>query len=93
MSVAARIAGPDLHETSVAPRSRSRMLALVIALAFAAVGGQLVRLAWQNEDASTIRVSMMSSPANTWRGRISWIATVACWRPTCKCPRSTPIRC
>ncbi|MBY0226661.1 MAG: penicillin-binding protein 2 [Hyphomicrobium sp.] len=65
MSVAARIAGPDLHETSVAPRSRSRMLALVIALAFAAVGGQLVRLAWQNEDASTIRVSMMSSPANT----------------------------
>jgi cell division protein FtsI (penicillin-binding protein 3) len=65
MSVAARIAGPDLRERSAAPRSRSRLLALVIALAFVAVGGQLVRLAWQNEDVSTIRVSMMSSPAKT----------------------------
>ena len=65
MSVAARTAGPDLRETSAAPRSRSRLLALVIALAFVAVGGQLVRLAWQNEDVSTIRVSMMSSPAKT----------------------------
>jgi cell division protein FtsI (penicillin-binding protein 3) len=41
------------------------LLALTVALAFAAVGGQLVRLAWQNEDVSTIRVSMMSSPAKT----------------------------
>ena len=65
MSVAARTAGPDLRERSAAPRSRSRLLALVIALAFVAVGGQLVRLAWQNEDVSTIRVSMMSSPAKT----------------------------
>lgn len=65
MSVAARTAGPDLHKISAVPRSRSRLLALVIALAFAAVGGQLVRLAWQNEEASTIRVSMMSSPAKT----------------------------
>jgi cell division protein FtsI (penicillin-binding protein 3) len=29
------------------------------------LGGQLVRLAWQKEDVSTIRVSMMSSPAKT----------------------------
>ncbi len=65
MSVAARTAGPDLRGSSAAPRSRSRLLALVIALAFVAVGGQLVRLAWQNEDVSTIRVSMMSSPAKT----------------------------
>ncbi len=48
-----------------APRSRSRLVALTVALAFVAVGGQLVRLASQAEDASTIRVSMMSSPAKT----------------------------
>ncbi len=65
MSVAARTAGPDVREIFAAPRSRSRLLALVIALAFVTVGGQLVRLAWQNEDVSTIRVSMMSSPAKT----------------------------
>lgn len=56
------------HETGVhvaPPRSRSRALALGVALAFAAVGGQLVRLALQHEGASTIRVSMMSTPSST----------------------------
>ncbi len=56
------------HETGVSaapPRSRSRALALGVALAFAAVGGQLVRLALQHEGSSTIRVSMMSTPSST----------------------------
>ncbi|MBA4130214.1 MAG: penicillin-binding protein 2 [Hyphomicrobium sp.] len=48
-----------------APRSRSRALALGVALAFVAVGGQLVRLALLNEGSSTIRVSMMSTPSST----------------------------
>lgn len=66
MSVAARTAGSDFRGGNApAPRSRSRFLALTVALAFAALGGQLVRLAWQKEDVSTIRVSMMSSPAKT----------------------------
>lgn len=47
------------------PRSRSRALALGVALAFVAVGAQLVRLALQNEGASTLRVAMMSTPPST----------------------------
>jgi cell division protein FtsI (penicillin-binding protein 3) len=66
MSAAARTVGTDLRDRhSPAPRSRSRLLALTVALAFVAVGGQLVRLASLNEDASAIRVSMMSSPTKT----------------------------
>ena len=51
--------------TSAAPRSRSRALALGVALAFLLVGGQLVRLALQHEGQGTIRVSMMSTPSST----------------------------
>lgn len=67
MSLAARTAtrrdGGDA--IAPAPRSRSRLLALTVALAFLAVGGQLVRLAWLNADTGAIRVAMMSSPAKT----------------------------
>jgi cell division protein FtsI (penicillin-binding protein 3) len=50
---------------AAAPRSRSRILALGVALAFTAVGGQLVHLALQHQGTSTIRVSMMSSSASS----------------------------
>ncbi len=63
MSAASRTTGMDARV--LAPRSRSRVLAMCVALSFAAVGGQLVRLALQNEGQSTIRVSMMSSPSST----------------------------
>lgn len=50
----------------VVPRSRSRILALMVLMAFALVGGQLVRLAMEAEATSGLRVSMMSaSPATT----------------------------
>lgn len=48
-----------------APRVRSRTLAFAVALLFTAVGGQLVRLALENEGQTSIRVSMMASPAST----------------------------
>lgn len=50
---------------AAAPRSRSRILALGVALAFTAVGGQLVHLALQHQGTSAIRVSMMSSSASS----------------------------
>lgn len=50
---------------AAAPRSRSRILALGVALAFTAVGGQLVHLALQHQETSAIRVSMMSSSASS----------------------------
>jgi cell division protein FtsI (penicillin-binding protein 3) len=49
-----------------APRSRSRILALSIALMFLAVSGQLVWLASKNEGQSGIRISMISTPATAF---------------------------
>lgn len=57
-----RLHGPS----EPAPRSRSRALALAVALCFAAVSGQLVRLALQSSGSSGVRISMMSAaPATT----------------------------
>ncbi len=58
-----RPAGP---QPSQPPRSRSRVLALAVVLCFAAVAGQLVRLAINAEPASGIRIAMMNAaPATT----------------------------
>jgi len=63
---AARFTDADETGRVDAPRSRSRLLALCIALLFAVVSGQLVWLASQSEGQSSIRVAMMSSPATTY---------------------------
>ena len=58
--------GTHLNGThAAAPRSRSRALALGVALSFLAIGGQLIRLALQHEGRGDVRVSMMSSPSST----------------------------
>lgn len=54
-----------LARGTAVPRGRSRSIALVMALGFAAVCGQLMRLALEAQDASPLRIAMMSSPARS----------------------------
>lgn len=53
----------------VLPRSRSRLLALSVVVAFAVVGGQLVRLALEGERTNDVRLSMMSAAPPTTLAR------------------------
>jgi cell division protein FtsI (penicillin-binding protein 3) len=57
---------PSGSRPSQPPRARSRVLALAVVLCFAAIAGQLVRLAVTAEPASGIRIAMMNAaPATT----------------------------